>query len=590
MRTRPLSGIVRCLVVSALALALLPGAAGAATPTPADRAATRSYLVADYEYAGALVANAHASIAAVDTFTQGLTAECRGVLSGAPSDESHEDPASRSARQQGEDERSEQQFSTIDSQVGDELFANIYSPDRTAMATFDARVSQLRWSDPRIATLVRSEAGLEAAGEAGAGPQLCADMRFWAASGYRTLSPASRAFEAEQEARLHNVAAGTVQTLLAPYLSSSDRALLRRTKSRLTHFGELLDSSTAVRDGDQSILHNLGLPESRFEEDERGPVLGSGRTASGEKFVVRLDRPPSGERCRVAVTVDITKPNGSGGGSGGCISARPGRAIQSSCNESVTSVTLAVTAAVTKVRLLLGSGRTITSRVLRVPRRDGGPLGIYVQAVRGYENFPVSFTELDRNGRTVRVVRFPARQRCRREPKADRAGPTFVTLVHGTAPGGEPFAIQGTLVHFGRGQTNFSVALEQPPGVVSDEESQHTFAVEPSSVTLPPAFETSLRTECTAHRYTAVFGILSPPGAAVLARTAEGLVPLTKLVLSAKLHAPGPLFYGVFATAPTELVIQRSDGTTLYSESLVGKAREGVEFCEGYDEPSAASG
>jgi hypothetical protein len=577
--------MVRSLTFAALALALLPGAAGAAG-TPADRAATRSYLIADYEYAGALLANAPASVAAVDAFAHGLAAECPGVLAGAPNDEEQERPASRSAREQGERARAEREFSTISSEVGLALLASVYDPDRAAIATFSAKVSQLVWSDPRIATLVRFNAATEAAGEAGAGPRVCTDMKAWAASGYRTLSPASRAFEAEQEARFHTLPAGSLEELLAPDLNASDRALIRRTKARLARFGERLDSS-AIRDGDQDVLHTLGLPESRFEEAKKRPVLGSGRTASGEKFVVRLDKQASGERCRVAVDVDITKPNGSGGGSSGCISARPGQPVQSGCGEGITNVTLGVPAVVRKVRLLLGSGRTITSEVVHVPRRYGGPLGIYVQAVRGYRNFPVSFTELDATGRTVRVVKFPARHRCRRQPKADREGPTFATLVHGTAPGGESFAIQGTLVHFGRDQTDFSVDLEQAPGVVADEESSSSFVLRPPAPSLPPAFETSLRTECTAHPFTAVFGILSPPGAAVLARTAEGLVPLTKLVLSAELHASGPLFYGVFATPPTELVVQRSDGTTLYSESLLIKAREGVEFCEGYAEPGA---
>ena len=52
-----------------------------------------------------------------------------------------------------------------------------------------------------------------------------------------------------------------------------------------------------------------------------------------------------------------------------------------------------------------------------------------------------------------------------------------------------------------------------------------------------------------------------------------------------RLNAGGPLFYGVFATTPTELVVERADGSTLYTESLAVKAKEEAEYCEGYAEP-----
>ena len=46
------------------------------------------------------------------------------------------------------------------------------------------------------------------------------------------------------------------------------------------------------------------------------------------------------------------------------------------------------------------------------------------------------------------------------------------------------------------------------------------------------------------------------------------------------------LVYGVFAVAPTELVIRRADGRTVYSESLAQRVAENTEFCEGFAEPS----
>lgn len=80
-------------------------------------------------------------------------------------------------------------------------------------------------------------------------------------------------------------------------------------------------------------------------------------------------------------------------------------------------------------------------------------------------------------------------------------------------------------------------------------------------------------------------GILLRPGASILVRTPAGLVPLTKVELAASIPAEGPLFYGVYATTPTEIVVERSNGSILYTESLAAKATEETEFCEGYAEP-----
>jgi hypothetical protein len=98
-------------------------------------------------------------------------------------------------------------------------------------------------------------------------------------------------------------------------------------------------------------------------------------------------------------------------------------------------------------------------------------------------------------------------------------------------------------------------------------------------------FQWGLATECAPHPYSLLDGILTPPATSVLVRTPAGLAPLTKVELAASTHAGGPLFYGVYATPPTEIVVERSDGSVLYTESLAAKATEETEFCEGYAEP-----
>lgn len=193
--------------------------------------------------------------------------------------------------------------------------------------------------------------------------------------------------------------------------------------------------------------------------------------------------------------------------------------------------------------------------------------------MRGYSPYPVSLTELDAQGNVMLVVKLEA-VRCRREPAVQ--GPSFVHLAQGTTPDGEPFTIQGVIVRFGRGQTSFSLILG-----VSLRGNRNEIEVGNAK---PKAFAWSLRLECPPREFAIIYGILSAPGDSVLARTPEGLVPLTKVAIAADLHSGGPLVYGAFSTVPSELVVRRSDGSTLYSESLATRAREEAEFCQGYAE------
>ena len=89
---------------------------------------------------------------------------------------------------------------------------------------------------------------------------------------------------------------------------------------------------------------------------------------------------------------------------------------------------------------------------------------------------------------------------------------------------------------------------------------------------------------CPPHAFALVYGLLVSPGDSVLARTPKGLVPLAKQQLDPSMHAEGPLVYGAFSSLPSELIVRRSDGSTLSSESLVAKAKEDAEFCEGLAE------
>jgi len=67
-----------------------------------------------------------------------------------------------------------------------------------------------------------------------------------------------------------------------------------------------------------------------------------------------------------------------------------------------------------------------------------------------------------------------------------------------------------------------------------------------------------------------------------MARTPQGAVALNVIPLEARMHAKGPLVYGVFSALPSELTVLGANGSSLYTEDLRAKATEAAQFCEGY--------
>jgi hypothetical protein len=563
-----------------LSPALAPAALSTPPVSPADAAATYAYLQANYRWDQAILRNAAMSRSDAASFASQLSSECHGVLSGAPREGAEPPSASPPApRARGERQRSELQLETIEEELDLSVDAATYQPDRPAVETFAAQVAQLSWSNPRIAPLAHFKADTAEELFAPASTDVCADMKTWAQSGYHILSAASREFEATRKARSDTVEPrGSLISLLKPYEGSRARRLIRDIRAVVRKIETVL---AGTFDESSRLQRSLGLQASPFEERRQQPVLGRGTTDAGGTFVVRRAAPKArySSSCQRSVAVELTeRSKGSTGLSDGygtsvCLTGHSDQNPSSHCSGEVASITAAVPASVRTVQLLLSNGQTLTSSVIKVPRKAGGPGGVYVQAVRGPSPYPVSLTELDARGKVVLTVKL-ATERCRREPTV--SGPAFVDLAKGTTPDGEPFTIEGVLVRFGRNQTSFSLSLSA--GLHSGRSEIEVGNVKPR------AFKWSLGMECQPHEFAIVYGILSAPGASVLARTPEGLVPLTNVPLASDLHSEGPLVYGAFSTLPSELVVRRGDGSTLYTESLAVRGKEEAEFCAGYAE------
>jgi hypothetical protein len=227
---------------------------------------------------------------------------------------------------------------------------------------------------------------------------------------------------------------------------------------------------------------------------------------------------------------------------------------------------------VRSVELALASGRKITSRVVRVPHEDGGPAGIYAQEIRGSASHAASLLELNGGGGVVLTVKLP-RYRCAKPRKEPEALPTSTKLASGRTPQGEAFTISafGSL----NGEPFLSVDTGVDPGL-------NEITIGPGA---PKAFPWSLSIGCAPHAYAILYGILLPPGKSVVAQTSQGAVALNADPVEPRLHAKGPLVYGVFSSLPSELTVVGANGSTVYTENLQAKAAEAAQFCEGYAEP-----
>jgi hypothetical protein len=182
----------------------------------------------------------------------------------------------------------------------------------------------------------------------------------------------------------------------------------------------------------------------------------------------------------------------------------------------------------------------------------------------------VSLVELNAGGGVVLTLELP-RYRCVKPREEPEEIPAARTLASGHTPEGEPFTIHSYGTFNGQPSLGVDIGLEP-------ELSEPLFDA-------TKAFPWSLSIGCAPHPYAIFYAILRPPGESVTARTPQGIVALNVVPLEPRLHAKGPLVYGVFSALPTELTVHGPNGSTVYTENLQAKATEAAQFCEGYTEP-----
>jgi hypothetical protein len=562
-----------------LASAALCGSVPAAASSCSDTQATHAYFIAQYRLATALLHEAATARHAESTAAKQIARECPGVVSGMPQ-EPKPFPAPP-PRVRGENARLAKQKETIEGELDAAVARAGDKAYRPAEEAYAAEVRALSWHNPAIASAlqVAMTARLEAL--SASAPPFCADARAWAQSGYRALSASSREFEASRAARKSSDQQERLAgTLLKPYENASDRALIGKTNAVED---KLLAKSLAAVQTVFSVARIVGFTRTGTEEHKR-IALGHGRTAAGTRFEVSsVSGPLDLSSCRRSATVAYSRPGAPEVLIVGvpnnpiCLSPPAYRHPALFCEAGIETIQAAVPASVRSVRLVLADGRTIDSRVVRVPRRDGGPAGIYAQEIRGSASPAVSLLELDAGGGVVLTVKL-RRYRCVKRRTEPEGLPTPTELATGRTPEGEAFTISA----FGSfNAANLLAFLSVDIGV---DPELNEIAIGPGAPA-PKAFPWSLSIGCASHPYAILYGILAPPGKSVVAQTSQGAIALNVVPIEPRLHAKGPLVYDVFSALPSELTILAADGSTVYTENLQAKATEAAQFCEGYAEP-----
>jgi hypothetical protein len=620
LRAASLLGFVGALLWAPPALGYTAAPASARAPvTSENAAATYAYLIAINSFEETELANLPQSLAATEAASAQISGECPGSLTNAPPAEQKlglglESVTQPSARAEGERRRQSRQRSDLQVELSLALTNSRTEPDHEAAETLLRALTPLKWSNPSVTFLVHVTVE-DIQGELEIPtPAVCTDMKTWVASGYKTLSPASKDIARRTEALLKLVfelVAVSQQTpihsflkYLAPYENAADKALAQHDEA-LT--AKLKQGSETRADILKRLEATVGLPApeaAKIEPKAKKPVvIGRGRTAAGGHFVVKAE-PLSRSRRRTDCTVNVTisepsHPQGeglleilSGEGTGRCLSRShvdPKPAVH--CISGLLIAEADLLPSTRSVRLLLSNGHTITSPAIHVPDRLGGPAGLYYQAVRGPSPIPVSMTELDAHGRSLAVLHLPAVVECTKNPVKYVPG-GIVRLVHEAVPPGPAFTIRaeryrklGT-AHF---ELKLEVSNEEPFGgdqfETGEEAGRVQEVVGPGREAIPRfeprAFALQTSGTCKPQPYEIVYGILKAPRDTVLARVSGRLVPLRKVAIPMRLHAGGVLAYGVFAPLPTELLIRNASGRTIATEDLSGEARSNTETCEG---------
>lgn len=220
------------ILLAALTFVLAPARALAA---PRDVASTHAFLVAGYTALHATVTKWSAVEKGIRRMEHQFAAQCLHVGEGSPQDEE------------------EQKLSY---EVAGALWASGYHTDAGIVRRFWAAVKPLRWSNPTITRRAHTFAHAMLEMTKISVPDLCGDVRAWAATGFTKIPASTVRYDKHVEAIEVKLPS---PKLIRPFVHGSDSALLARDL-RLYHRFEELEVGEGFKDWDD-LLEILSLAQ-----------------------------------------------------------------------------------------------------------------------------------------------------------------------------------------------------------------------------------------------------------------------------------------------------------------------------------------
>lgn len=264
----------------------LPSAA--ARTNPGDAQATGAYLQASDEFFSLVIANSHRGSLAADELAERVAGECPGVASGARI-------TSEAALRIETKVRSETALAVV---------LALITPDLPAYQHLAITLETLSWRSHKLTALVRRAERTAAAVAKLRPPNLCGDLKEWAASGFTKLPAGTSRFLAESRAA-ENGGESTqrIAKLLRPYEGRRGRALQYQTErlsarisrtleSGLTHFLDKLRAPLGLSERLEmtSILTVQPPPEVAQEGGKRLEEFDLGRAVAAQSGCLACHR------------------------------------------------------------------------------------------------------------------------------------------------------------------------------------------------------------------------------------------------------------------------------------------------------------
>ena len=205
----------RCFAIGFAVLALGAAPSSAFATSQEDISSTHTVLVAAYTALHGVVSSWPTMEAKLNKLNRKFAAECPDVGAGSPQNESGQ---------------------RLSYEVAGALWATAYHADAKYARAFINAASSLRWSNHAIVRRgLKFIIGLHEM-VALRVPDLCGDVRVWAASGYKTVPTDTEQFD--QHVESIEVAVPSPR-LVARYVQPSDSGLLTRVEHLVTRFEEL---------------------------------------------------------------------------------------------------------------------------------------------------------------------------------------------------------------------------------------------------------------------------------------------------------------------------------------------------------------